>query len=507
MADQRWVDAAQVVRVFNSGLEVWLYDEANREAIVASGALVDFDEGKLQELFSAGRLAAYSLYQDDELHIGVIVGEPPDDAALASGAWLERQTAYLRLPSGELCIESNDASRIGPEEPGDEGARVQVPPGDYRLTLYRVDHEALAREGREWTGPQEIVVLTPGGTTADAAAEILPFELRRDLSWVGRYTIEGRTLHGLAWFDDYWETFILNLDRAALDRLGATPGSCLRTRVPDAGMTFVSAFAESWKDAAALEPPAGVPLDEYGYAAPSPLGQWGGAEGLFCRRDRTTRAIDAKHRHVWLPAVVEVLSARAQPPSRVRGPMLFDAGKRAYWRGNLAERGHYYSDLQLLTARLMGRVEGVTWGEPTPLARALELLDGAMAPIGLPPLGDISFDVASPQGNVEYTNRLYFGLPDAFAATWGSRSVFETFFFSPIADGTWVLTGTVPRRVAESISKRKGLSVQAGEGRFAAMLEQHRAHAASIGPVALRVPADLAAAAALYDGYVKAAID
>ena len=507
MADQRWLDAAHAVRVFNSGLEVWLYDDANRESITASGALVDVDEAQLQPLFSSGLLAAYSLYQDDEVHVGVLVGAPPDEAALAGGAWLEPQTAFLRLPSGELCIESNDASRIGPEEPADEGARVRVPPGDYRLTLYRVDHEALEREGREWTGPQEVVVLTPGGTTADAAAGILPFEQRRDLSWVGRYTVEGRTLRGLAWFDDYWDTFILNVDRAGLASLGVTAGDCLRTTVADAGMTLVTAFADSWKEAAALEPPAGVPLDEYGYAALSPLAQWDGAEGLFCRRDRTARAIEAKHRHVWLPAVVEVLDARAEPPARVRGPVLFDGGTRAYWRGSLAERGHYYSDLQLLTARLMGRVEGVPWGEPMPLARALELLAGAMTPLGLPPLGDISFDVTTPQGMTEYTNRLYFGLPDAFAATWGSRGVFETFFFSPIADGTWVLTGTLPERVAEMISRRKGLSVRAGEGRFAAILDQHRAHAASVGSVALRVPVDLADAAVLYDAYVKAAID
>ena len=124
-----------------------------------------------------------------------------------------------------------------------------------------------------------------------------------------------------------------------------------------------------------------------------------------------------------------------------------------------------------------------------------------------PRVSDISFDVASPQGAVEYTNRLYFGPGDVFAATWGSRGVFETFFFSPAAAGAWVLTGTVPRRVAEMISKRQGLSVRAGEGRFAAMLEQHRAHAAGAGAIALRVPAGLAEAAALYDDYVKTAID
>jgi len=501
-----WLDGVRTARVFNSGLEVWLYDEANREAIVASGALRDFDDEQMRPLFAGGLLAAYSLYQDDELFVGVMVGLPPTAEALAVDAWLEPQTAFLRLPSGDLCLESNDASRIGPEEPGDEGARIEVPPGDYRLTLYRVDHEALDRAGRTWDGPQEVVVLTPGGSPADAAAEILPFELRRDLSWMGQYAIDGPTFTGLAWFDDSWDTFILNIDRRAVERLGLEPGSCLRTTVPEAGMTLVSAYAASWKDAAALEPPAGVPLDEYGYAAFSHFDQWNRAEALFCRRDRTTRAIDAAQIKLWLRATVEVLDARAETPSRIRGPLLLDAGGRAFWRGDLGTRA-YYNDLQLLTARLMARVDGIAHGEPTPLARALDLVDAAMAPLGLRPLGDISFDVTSRQGAVEYTNRLYAGESDVFAAIWGSRGVFEIFFFSPMADGAWVMTGTVSARVAQMISARKGLLVQAGEGRFPAMLEQHRAFARGKGTVALTVPHDLAEGAAVYEGYLKAALD
>lgn len=506
MADHDWFAAAQIARVFNSGLEVWLYDDANREAIVASGALVDFDDQRMAPLLSDGLLAAYSLYQDDELHVGVLVGQPPGKDDLAAGPWLDPQTAFLRLPSGQLCVESNDASRIGPEEPGDAGARVSVPPGDYRVTLYRVDHEALDRAGQTWEGPQEVVVLTPGGTEADAAKGILPFELRRDLSWVGAYIVTGNAFSGLAWFDDAWDTFILNIDRQAVQRLGLEAGSCLRTTVPEAGITLLTIYGQTWKEAAALQPPTGVDLDEYGYAALSSMGQWDGAEALFCRRDRTKSGVKATHHHLWLPAGVEVLDVRAAQPLRVRGPLLFDSGVRAYWRANLRDRG-YYEDLQLLTARLMGRVEGLPWGEPTPLDRAIALVDSAMAPLGLQPLGDFSFDVAGRQGSVEYTNRLYAGLPDAFAATWGSRGVFETFFFSPIVDGTWVLTGTVPKRVAETMSQRHGLSVRGGEGRFAAMLDQHRAHAAAVGVVALPAPKDLADGVTLYEGYVKAAID
>ena len=130
-----------------------------------------------------------------------------------------------------------------------------------------------------------------------------------------------------------------------------------------------------------------------------------------------------------------------------------------------------------------------------------------MAPLALHPLGDFSFDVASRQAAVEYTNRFYAGLPGVFAAIWGSRGVFETFFFSAMADGTWVLTGTVSKGVAEMISARHGLSVRSGEGRFGAVLDAHRAHVADTGGATLPVPNTLAEGVVLYDAYLKTALD
>ena len=208
-----WLDRAVVAHIFNSGLEVWLYDEASRQAIVERGGIVTaLADGKL---FADGILAAYSLYQDNEVRVAVMVGPPPALEELTGAAWLDPQVTFLRLPSGELCIESNDASRIGPDEPTHEGVRVAVPSGDYRVTLYRVDHEALNRMERQWTGPQEVIVLTPGGVPADLAGEILPFKHRRDGSWIGQYTIDGSTFMGLAWFDDSLGTVKVNLDARA----------------------------------------------------------------------------------------------------------------------------------------------------------------------------------------------------------------------------------------------------------------------------------------------------
>jgi hypothetical protein len=126
---------------------------------------------------------------------------------------------------------------------------VEVPPGDYRLTLYRIDHEALEQEGRTWHGAQEVVVLTPGGTAAEAAEDLLPFAPRRDRSWIGRYAIRGRRVDALVWFSDFWDTFVVNLDSTAVAELGLAPGSILRVEVPSVPITLTSVIGSSWDDA------------------------------------------------------------------------------------------------------------------------------------------------------------------------------------------------------------------------------------------------------------------
>jgi hypothetical protein len=298
------------LQVPNSGLEVWLYDDANRRAIRAAKG---DDEGCggmppcFAERTREGLVVGYGLVQDDDLELEVHVGDPLTEAELSIARWLEPQSAFLRLPSGRFCLESNDASRIGPGEPGETGARVNVPAGDYRLTLYRIDHEALNREGLTWDGAQEVIVLTPGGTPDDAATTLLPFEPRRDLSWVGRYTIAGQRAHALAWFRDDWDTMILNLDAAAAARLGLVPGSVLKTFIAAADLTLYSTFGESWKDAKLFAPPADADRNEYGYAAFCEMSDWDGATAMFCRRETSKKKVPEKCQNLWIPVVVEVL--------------------------------------------------------------------------------------------------------------------------------------------------------------------------------------------------------
>lgn len=317
------------VHVSNSGLEVWLYDDSQVEALRASHAQERLIGGGSLD----GALVGYSLWQDDGIDAAVIVGKPLTAAELRIARWLEPQTAFLRLPSGKLAVESNDACRIGEGAPGEKGAVVSVPKGDYRVTLYRIDHEALDREEREWAGPEQVVVLTPGGTPADDVAGLLPFLQRRDFSWVRQYTINGRTFDGLVWFDDSWDTYFANLDDAAVDALQLKPGQFLRTTVPQAGLTLVTTFATSWKEGQALPPPAGPPPEEFGYGAVIAPERFEGNRALFCRRVKARKGVPAAAQTLWLPATIEVLDLKpADPLARVRGPLLFDSGKRAFWK-------------------------------------------------------------------------------------------------------------------------------------------------------------------------------
>ena len=472
------------LQVYNSGHEVWLYDDAHREAIRNAnppdgmgGMPANFEEHT-----RAGRVVGYSLQSDDQLDVMVYVGAPFTATELAAVPWLEPQTALLRMPSGTLCLESNDASRIGFEEPTEQGAQMTVPPGDYRVTLYRVDAEALWRAAREWEGPQEVIVLTPGGTAADAADDLLPHESRRDTSWVGKYEITGRRAKALVWLPDYWDTFTLNLDATALERLGVAPGSFLKTVVPAAGLTFISTFAKSWADAEKLPPPAGVPQDEYGYATLLQFQEWNGAEGLFCKRATTKKRVEQQLHYLWTPAEVEVLDVK---PEELKG--------RVFSATNLSAKQYFDDDF--LTMVLSDVLPQTAQRDELPLADALDVMDEELEERGLKPVGDQTWRERIEARPVETSCRLYAGLDDRFAAILVREGSFEIVFLTEMDNGNWVATGFADE-IDRFIGTKgpTGLPVPNPRVRFATMDESldniFEAHDAALGEdVAGRKPA------------------
>lgn len=433
------------VEVENSGLEVWLYDEANRDAIATAGPPDEGSGGmppRFERSTKQGLIVGYSLYQDDGVDCEVHVGADFSEKELSVGRWLEPQRAFLRLPSGTLCIESNDASRVGPEEPGAKGATVKVPPGDYRLTLLRVDHEALDREEREWDGPQELVLLSPGGKPADAATALLPFEHRRDLSFVGKHRIEDSRADVLVWFGDYWDTYFVNLDTAACAKLGLTPGRHFRIVVPGAGITLVSVFGPTWEEARRLPPPSNIALDEYGYASVITAQDWAPHETLFGRRDTTKTRAEARFHNSWIRGTLEVLDAMAHPP---RAPST-EVGQI-----DLASKQFFQDDfLPLVLGDFLPGVEDL---EALSLADAIAQVDKAVAKSGLEPQGDIGWMQDTGAHHQEVGVRLYAGADDHFAAIIAAEGSFEFVFLSELLDGNWVVTGLadeIDRRIQRS---------------------------------------------------------
>ncbi len=427
----RMTNGGTRLSIRNSGQEVWLYDDANREAL-RGPAPNDAGFGGMPPDFNArsrqGLVVGYSLVQDDDLAIAIHVGDPLTQDERSVARWLEPQRSFLRLPSGNLCVESNDASRIGPETPTETGAQVKVPPGNYGVTLYRIDHEALFRERLTWNGPLEVIVLTPGGDPADAADDFLPFEERRDTNWIGKYTVEGQRAEALIWVDNYWDGFMLNLDSTAAAQLSLAPGSYFKTHVPAIGLTLHTTFAKSWDEAQRFALPEGNELTEYGYGALHHMQEWNGAEALWCRRETCKTRIENEYHGVWTPAVVEVLGVRPEAQS-VRGFTVTKLGTREYF------------DAEFLTVVASDVLPEAEDADEFPLIKAVSTVDWHLGKMGLTPKGDFTWEERERTRLSHPSCRLYAGHPNMFAALVVSDGSFEVVFYSEMSDGNWIVTG------------------------------------------------------------------
>jgi hypothetical protein len=231
--------------VYNEGLAVYLYDPANRQAIIdargndlAEEALDESNNKSVKALAKQALLVAYELQQDDSLAVDVVVGPPlsKDELKAVPGAkWHKPQVSVLDLPSGQLTIETANSSRINPDEdPDEKGALIPVPPGRYVVTLYRLKWSDMTEEVgervREAGVGEEFVVLTPIAQ-AEKPPKTWPLGLRFPVGKttvpVGKYKVDGPVFTGQIWFWDFWEIFWLNLDRKAAADLGIGFGSVL----------------------------------------------------------------------------------------------------------------------------------------------------------------------------------------------------------------------------------------------------------------------------------------
>src|SRR5262249_52471095 len=141
----------------------------------------------------AGAVVAYQLYQDDTEVIEIAVGPPLSAAEMKNLPFTRPQQARLSLPSGRLRIESWNSLAISDDGGGEKGGRLQVLPGDYVLTLHRVDFWS-----DEVHPMSAVITLTPVG---DLAAPRNPSPLLplpdAGPPWQKKSTVKDGAFHGV----------------------------------------------------------------------------------------------------------------------------------------------------------------------------------------------------------------------------------------------------------------------------------------------------------------------
>jgi hypothetical protein len=244
-------DGARRAAIYNDGLVVYLYDEMFQAELLSADAWERLSQGlstekpdrSLKAFLSSRKVVAYELYQDDSVVVDVCVGAPLTKDELKSRRgmkWHKAVTTLIDLPSGKLRIESGNSCRIGGENPADEGATLEVPPGEYLLTLHRADWAEMVNEEPRVAG--ETITLTPidEATAPKKFSAALPYPQKTPKhSWIGKFRLDGERFDAQACFLDPWDFIDLNLDRAACEKLALGPGSVVDVTIAGRNFAFV----------------------------------------------------------------------------------------------------------------------------------------------------------------------------------------------------------------------------------------------------------------------------
>lgn len=170
-------DTAVSVQLSNDGHFVYLYDAANRSKLTALRAMdvvVAEDSAsdaakRRAELKQDALLVAYDAFTSGGLHCEVMVGKALTKKERDGRNWLKPQKTPISLPSGRLCVETGSSCGLRDDTPTDSGAIVEVSPGDYLLSLFRIDpfddsagfEDEDEDDGDGDGAPGEVIVLTP----------------------------------------------------------------------------------------------------------------------------------------------------------------------------------------------------------------------------------------------------------------------------------------------------------------------------------------------------------
>ncbi|MFO1020424.1 MAG: hypothetical protein U0903_06980 [Planctomycetales bacterium] len=310
-------------RVFNEGLCVYLHDAGNtvplRSLIEQQGLTTNYflDNLAHPEFSRAVRenssAIAYRLAQDEDIEVEIVVGPTLTDKELESAYWLPAQFARLSLPTGQLRIDSPNTLPLDPVIKHDPPAIAHVPPGDYRVTLYRLDAAACERLRRKHPGVDEVIVLTPLNPAKPPPETPLILEIPDPVDhrkWIHQYSITPPTFECQVNFFSNWEQFRTNLDSAAVNQLSLESGSWFKLQAAkltfqvlcldeEAPQDFVKRIGREKIDAMFADHQEGV------------LASWREFDGetiLWCFRYKAATAIATKYHDTWTSATGEVTS-------------------------------------------------------------------------------------------------------------------------------------------------------------------------------------------------------
>ena len=309
---------------------VFVYDETHESRIVDER--IELLEGfnrddagaavKTCALAKEGILVAFELYQDDPVDVEVAVGPPIAEGEAEKALWLEPQYARLSLPSGILRIHTFNTLPFADGEPDAEGARIELPPGDYRLTLQRLDYDGMEKKRASARGlPAHVITLLPSSEVepVDPLPVLLCVQHEEALP-TKQYRIEEGVFHGLIVFGDPDQQCFVNIDREAVAEFGITHGTLMRMVVDEPKFKIKLNVVYHDPKKFSLQPLSKKKLKqiethtrEFATSTwlPEVDGVWSDGKGpeqvfLWCYRQISKKSVPRRLHQEWIPVRVEL---------------------------------------------------------------------------------------------------------------------------------------------------------------------------------------------------------
>ena len=226
------------------------------------------------------------------------------------GGWLLSGAMLLGLPG----CQTSPPPMVPPLVPP-PAAELEVPPGDYLATLYRIDWDALEADEVEWQGPSEIITLTPGEKAKPVRGQpgILPWEPKGPGK--ADWKIENGLYEGAVVFHDDEMAMSIAIDAAGIAKLGLKDRSIAILNVPTLSLECVLVCVtgdktkfEYFDRLEKLRPPAGLAGKQWAHCQ---LDFEAGAQSMFCLRRSSKTRVPKKQQNAWIQATMRVLDAQA----------------------------------------------------------------------------------------------------------------------------------------------------------------------------------------------------